>query len=194
MPTASEITRLTNARNDLRNKGVALGFVLDTDNLTQIATKYNTALENQGAVSISVMEGETKTIPQGYHNGSGTVTGVSGGGDYDLQAKTVTPTKSQINITPDEGYFGISSVTVEPIPAAYQDVSSVTATAADILATKTFVPSNGVLETGTMPNNGAVTATIDGLSTTSYTIPAGFHNGAGAINLTNDIEMALAAI
>ena len=45
-----------------------------------------------------------------------------------------------------------------------------------------------------MVNNGAVTATIDGLTTMSYTIPAGYHSGAGTVTLTDDIETALAAI
>lgn len=40
----------------------------------------------------------------------------------------------------------------------------------------------------------AVSATIDGLTTLSYTIPAGYHNGSGKVSLTGDIEAALAAI
>ena len=45
-----------------------------------------------------------------------------------------------------------------------------------------------------MVNNGAVAGTIDGLITTSYTVPAGYHNGSGTVKLTDDIETALAAI
>ena len=45
-----------------------------------------------------------------------------------------------------------------------------------------------------MPNNGAVSASIDGLNTVSYTIPAGYHAGTGKVQLTGDIETALAAI
>ena len=45
-----------------------------------------------------------------------------------------------------------------------------------------------------MKNNGAVAATIDGLSVTGYTIPAGYHSGSGTVSLTSDIETALAAI
>ena len=47
---------------------------------------------------------------------------------------------------------------------------------------------------GTMTNNGAVSATIDGLDVTEYAIPAGYHNGMGKVTLTNAIETALAAI
>ena len=45
-----------------------------------------------------------------------------------------------------------------------------------------------------MTNNGAVAASIDGLTVTEYTVPKGFHSGAGKVSLTNDIETALAAI
>ena len=44
-----------------------------------------------------------------------------------------------------------------------------------------------------MANNGAISGSIDGLTTTSYSIPAGYTTG-GNISLTSDIEDALAAI
>ena len=44
-----------------------------------------------------------------------------------------------------------------------------------------------------MPDNGSATATMDGLTTTSVTIPAGYTSG-GTVSLTADIEEALAAI
>lgn len=53
--------------------------------------------------------------------------------------------------------------------------------------------SNGESIIGTMQNNGAISATMDGLTTTSKTIPAGYTTG-GTVSLTNDIEDALAAI
>ena len=136
---------------------------------------------------------EIYTIPKGYHNGAGTVTGVTGGGNYSLQQKEVTPSKSQQSITPDEGYYGLSSVIVGAIPDAYQDVSSVNAVAADVLANKVIVNAEGEIITGTMPNNGTISAEIDGLTTTSYQVAAGYTTG-GTVSLTDDIEEALAAI
>ena len=111
-----------------------------------------------------------------------------------LQAKTVTPTTSQQTVSPDEGYDGLSGVTVNAIPSNYADVSGVTAAAGDVLANKIIITADGTEAAGTMPNNGAVTATIDGLTETSYTIPKGYHSGSGTVALTNDIETALAAI
>ena len=42
-----------------------------------------------------------------------------GGGSISLQAKMTTPTKSQQDILADDGYDGLSKVTVEPIPSQY---------------------------------------------------------------------------
>ena len=44
-----------------------------------------------------------------------------------------------------------------------------------------------------MPNNGSTSKTIDGLTVTSVSIPAGYTTG-GTVSLTGDIETALAAI
>lgn len=101
---------------------------------------------------------------------------------------------TQKAITADEGYDALSQVTVEAIPAEYADVSGVTAAAGDVLANKVFVGADGAEAAGTMPNNGAVQASIDGLTQTEYTVPAGYHTGTGKVSLTGDIEEALAAI
>lgn len=192
MSIQTEITRLQGARDTLRQKAVQLGIGRNTDKLDKIATEFN-GIANNGAVEAEVKEGEIYTIPKGYHNGAGTVTGVAGGGNYNLQQKEVTPTKSQQSITPDEGYYGLSGVVVKAIPDAYQDVSSVNAVAADVLANKVIVNAEGEIVTGTMPNNGAISAEIDGLTTTSYQVAAGYTSG-GTVTLDGSIEAALAAI
>ena len=188
MSTATEITRLQTARNTIRNKMVNFGLGTSTDLLDDLAEEID-SIVNRGAVSAQVQEGETYTIPAGYHNGSGTVAGVAGGGNYNLQSKSVTPTKSQQSITPDNGYYGLSDVTVAAIPEAYQDVSSVTATASDVLATKVFVEADGTVSVGTMQNLGAVSQTLT-TSATSYTIPAGYHNGSGTVSIVTETKTA----
>ena len=109
MSIATELAKLQTARNKIRTKLVALGLVTAAAKLDDCATAVD-GISNQGAVSATVQEGDTYTIPAGYHNGSGTVSGVAGGGTYKLQSKTVAPTKAQQAITPDSGYYGLSDV------------------------------------------------------------------------------------
>lgn len=182
MSISTEISRIQTNRNTIRAKLVELGMANNTDNLDKLATAISDIVD-RGAVSVTVQEGDTYTIPAGYHNGSGTVSGVAGGGNYNLQSKSVTPTKKQQNVTPDNGYYGISDVTVAAIPDAYQDVTSVTATAGDVLTGKVYVLANGTVTTGTMTNNGAVTQTLSATSV-SYTIPKGYHSGSGTVKIT----------
>lgn len=181
MSVAAYITSIESSRNIIRNKLVELGLATSTAKLDALAAAIEDIV-NQGAVSVTVQEGDTYTIPRGYHNGSGTVSGVSGGGNYNLQAKTVTPTKKQQNIQPDSGYYGLSGVTVEAIPDAYQDVSSVTAGAADVLTGKVIVLPDGTVKAGEMVNNGAANKILDAITVT-YTIPKGYHNGSGTVKI-----------
>lgn len=219
MSIQTEITRLQNLRNELRTKLVALGLAVSTADLEDCVTAVEGVADN-GAVS-KTLDAVTKnyTVPKGYHNGSGTVQivgeekTVTANGEYTptsgkvltkvtvsvenaptLQEKSVTPNKSAQSVTPDAGYDGLSKVTVGAIPNNYADIDCVTAGAADVLANKIIVNAAGEEVAGTMVNNGAVSATIDGLNANSYTIPAGYHNGLGTVNLTDDIETALAAI
>jgi len=143
-------------------------------------------MANNGAVSKTLDTSTTAyTVPAGYHNGSGKVQLV-------VETKTATPTKSAQNITPTAGKV-LSKVTVAAIPAAYQDVTKVTATADKVLAGSAFVDSSGAVVDGEMANNGDTSGEIDGLTVLSFAIPAGYTSG-GTVSLTDDIELALAAI
>ena len=60
------------------------------------------------------------------------------------------------------------------------DCDAATAMKSDVLAGKTFGgKDNDELQTGTMVNNGAKTASLN--CGGSYTIPAGYHNGSGKV-------------
>ena len=181
MSIESYLTSIAASRDTIRTKLVSMGLAANGDQLERLAAVIE-AIVNQGAVSVSIKEGQSYTIPAGWHNGAGTVTGVAGGGSYELQSKTVTPTKAQQSITPDDGYFGLSGVVVEAIPGVYQDTSAVTAIAEDVLAGKLIVLANGTVTPGTMPDNGTVSKTLDA-TTVSYTIPKGKHSGSGVVQI-----------
>ena len=66
-----------------------------------------------------------------------------------------------------------------------------TATAADVLAPKTFTNSTTSGEVGTMVNNGAVSKTLDATTgNQSYTVPQGYHNGSGTVNIVLEEKSA----
>lgn len=89
---------------------------------------------------------------------------------------------TQDDITPDKLAKGIKAHDKSGAPivgtSTYDaDTSDATATAAEILATKTAYKAGSKI-TGTMPNQGAKTLSITDKET-PVTIPMGFHDGGG---------------
>ena len=71
------------------------------------------------------------------------------------------------------------------------DTTDATATAAEILLTKTAYVSGNRL-TGTMPNNGAVSGTISTKSE-EYTVPQGYHDGSGKVSIDSTEQAKIIA-
>ena len=172
MSVATEIERLQGLKTRLRTKLISMLGISSTASLDDCITAVEEIAE-KGGVSASLDTATTSyTVPAGYHDGSG---------------------KVSITLESKSGKV-LSKVTVSKIPANYGDVSQVTAAEENVLSGKAFVNSAGALKTGTMANNGAVAATINGTTVTSYTIPKGYHSGSGTVSLDGTIEAALAAL
>ena len=67
------------------------------------------------------------------------------------------------------------------------DTSIVTAGASDVLTGKIIVNADGEPVTGTMPNNGAISSSMDGINIKNITIPEGYTSG-GTVSLDNTID------
>ena len=125
----------------------AVAEVLATKTFAKGGSVLTGTMPNRGAVSGIISSKTTPyTIPQGYHDGSGTVTldsaslaalvannirenveilgitgTMSGSEDVHAQAKTATPATTSQTILPDTGYNYLSQVTVSAIPYTETD-------------------------------------------------------------------------
>jgi len=101
----------------------------------------------------SASQSVTPSVSAGYVSSgtSGTVS-VSGSNTQQLStqaATTITPTKtSQTAVS--AGKYTTGNITVAAIPAAYQDVTGVTATASDVISGKDIVNSSGTVVHGSL--------------------------------------------
>ena len=105
----------------------------------------------------------------------------------DLTADSVVPAKLLKGITAHDK----TGATITGTCTFDADTSGATASAAEILLGKTaFV--KGAEVTGTMPNNGAVAGNIT-TKAQVYTVPLGFHDGSGTVQIAEAEQAKLIA-
>ena len=98
-------------------------------------------------------------------------------------------TGKSTTLTPDDMATEVTTVYNTGVTEGITQTKVGNAGAGDVLSGKTFTNSSTVGETGSMTNNGAVSATLN-TTTTSYTVPAGYHNGSGTVSITTQTKSA----
>lgn len=161
-------------------------------------TVVNSAVYTTGAVKVAAVPSETKTI-----TANGTYTPSSGkylkqvtvnvptSSSPNLQTKSVSPATAEQTITPDDGYDGLSSVTVEAMPTAALSIPTISVDSTGKITAKVEQTASGYVEAGSksatkqLTTKGAATITP---GTSDQTIASGTYL-TGAQTIKGDANL-----
>ena len=158
--------RFINDSMDIIDKGINPFYVatLDSANTYKVTTGLNkTSLANGYSIKVAIPSNSTGAV------------------SITVDSVTVPVKKPNGNAVTNFKQNGVYSLTYynSVFILASGGVDDVSFSASDLLIGKSANDSNGEKVNGTMPNKGAVTASLN--CGGSYTIPAGYHNGSGKV-------------
>ncbi len=162
------ILGITGSNNNMDTSGAdaGAGDVLAGKKAGVKGSLITGTMPNKGAWTGATTGNGNVTIPAGYHNGQGHV---SGAGAYNAGVSAADGRVNADSANYKGGYNAGVSATKKG-----------TAGAGDVLSGKTFTNGSSVGASGTMPNKGAWTGATTGSG--NVTIPAGYHNGQGHVS------------
>ena len=158
--------RFINDSMDIIDKGINPFYVAtqSSTNVYKVTTGLNkTSLANGYSIKVAIPSNSTGAV------------------SVTVDSVTVPVKKPNGNAVTNFKQNGVYSLTYynSVFILASGGVDDVNFSASDLLTGKTANNSNGEKVNGTMPNKGAVTASLN--CGGSYTIPKGYHNGSGKV-------------
>ena len=171
---AGAVTITNNGNHDVTKYQTALVVVpapdgyLKPSGIKQITSNGTHDVKQYESAEVNV------PIPEGYIKPSGTKQ-ITSNGEHDVNSYQ----KVNVNVS-------------DEIPDGYYDASGIDTDPSKVLDGEDFINESGK-QVGAMPNNGAVNATIQGLvngmsTPQPYTIPEGYHNGQGKVQISSDVK------
>lgn len=173
----TQIQELNNQLNTFKNGGTATSAQILTGKTAYVKGQLITGSMKDYSASIQTATTSTSDKTKSTFRINGTnlqiIPAIGYWGTWSWTKSNITVTANSIGITADKIAAG---QTVVGVSGNY--TSDATATSTQILTGKTAYV-NGTKVTGSMVNRGAVTSSLNAGS--SYTIPAGYHDGKGKI-------------